>query len=370
MKKSDRFTFDIATAADSREILEILEEGYYKGNISLLYTRREDAYASLMREGEEVTIITCRDTKEDKIAAIALVAIRNLYINGKKKRVGFLSSLKARGEYRQVFHFLHHGYAYFKDIYRQKKLPFYLMTVLEDNDYAIKLFAKRRTFMPNHYGLGTYAVHAFKTGLKTKYVPGFAFKRCTTEEFPEVLAFLNGKGKSQQFFPVLQAQDFQVGSRYGLQAHDFYALRDKDNHILAAGAVWDQKEYKQYLVKGYKGIYKCLSPISSLLPIFGYPHMLSKAGTVLNFFTLSFWAVKDDNPAYFNRFIRLISQANQAYRFFVLGMHEDNTLKEALNGIPHFSYRSKIFLADWDKSGHAMSQLDRQRVTYLECGTL
>ena len=368
----DRFSFGLASPQDSSQILEILEEGHYGGNISLLYTRRNDAFASFMREGEEVNIITCRDSLNDRIASIGACAQRTLYVNGIPRKVGYLFNLKTRSEYRKMFRFLPKGYEYCYQVHREKKLPFFLMTILEGNRDAIKLFEKRRAFMPGHYPLGTYRVFAFKTGLKCKPMPGFHFRRCSEADMPAVLQFLNETGKNYQFFPWLQPEDFRDKSKKGISPGDFYSLHDDRGEITACGAIWDQKTYKQYIVKGYRGFFKRIAPFSAVLPVFGYPHILAKPGTILDFFTLSYWAVKDNHPGLFTHFLKNISQCPGAkdYRFFVLGIHDANTLKNSLERLPHFSYTSRIYLVDWDKSGNRLNQLDRDRVLYLECGTL
>lgn len=368
----DRFTFGLATPEDSKEILEIIEEGHYSGNISLLYTRRDDAFASFMREGDEVNIITCRDSENNRIASIAAIAQRTLYVNGEAGKIGYLFNLKTRTRYRRMFRFLAKGYEYCRQVHRDKNLPFFLMTVLEGNRYAIKLFEKKRPFMPDHYPLGSYEVYALKTGMKCKPLPGFHFRRCDETDMPSVVRFLNEIGRNYQFFPVVRPGDFQDKSKKGLWAGDFYILHDHRGEITACGAVWDQKEYKQYMVRGYKGFLKIIAPFSGVLPVFGFPDTLSKPGTLLDFFTLSYWAVKDNRPVFFKHFLKNISGCSRAkdYRFFVLGIHEANPFKKVLTRIPHFGYRSKIYLVDWDKSEDKLSRLDRDRVPYLECGTL
>jgi hypothetical protein len=370
MADRDRFTFRLASPGDSGEILEILEEGYYSGNMCLLYTRRDDAFTSLMREGEEVDIITCRDTRDNTIASIGACALRTLYVNGEPAKVGYLFNLKTRSEYRKMFRFLHKGYDYCRRILEDKNLPFCLMTILEGNVPAVKLLEKRRPFMPDHYPLGTYEVYALKTGMRCKPLPGLHFRRCRREDTAAVVRFLNENGRHYQFFPVVTREDFQEENKTGLCFNDFYGLYDDRGELAACGAVWDQKKYKQYIIKGYKGLLKYIAPVSGLLPVFGYPHMLSKPGTVLNFFTLSFWAVKDNNPFFFKHFVKNISRDSRDYGFFVIGVHETNDLKKVLTRLPHFSYKSKIYLVDWDKTGSKLSQLDNNRVPYLECGTL
>lgn len=366
----ERFIFNLAGHGDSKELLEILEEESYGGNISLLYTRGDDAYASFMAEGAEVRIIACRDAVNNKIAAIGACAVRTLYVNREPTRIGYLFSLKARGEYRKLYRYLHKGYAFCHEIHRDKNLDFFLMTILSGNHYAEKLLAKKRSFMPGHYFLGVYEVYALKTGMKRKPIPELRFKKCEKHDLAAVVRFLNETGRNHQFYPVTVEEDFSDENRHGPSYKDFYIIEDAGGQIAACGAVWDQAHYKQYIVKGYGGFLKVVAPFSSWLPIFGYPDMLAKPGALLKFFTLSYWAVKDNNPALFEYFVKNISSAITGYSFFVIGVHEKNILRKVLTGIPHFSYKSNIYMADWDKSRDKRESLDGGMTPYLECGTL
>ncbi|MCP5105029.1 MAG: hypothetical protein GY950_16700 [bacterium] len=365
-----RFHIELASPEDGPELLEILEEGHYPGSVSLLYTRRDDAYASLMREGEAVDIFVSRDTEEQKVAAFGVCALRTLYVDGIPTKLGYLFSLKTRKRYRGWYNFLHRGYAYSREVAHSRKIPFLLMSVVADNKYAIKLFEKKRSFMPNHSNLGDYEVYAMKTGMKCKSLPGYRFKKCEREDVSRMVDFLNRKGKDYQFFPVLKAGDFNGRGDGHLSFNDFYLLLDGGNNIAACGAVWDQRSYKQYIVKEYNGPFKILSRLSFLLPLFGYPNILAKPGRVLDFFTLSYWMVKDDDPRLFECFLRHISGAGRRHPFFVVGAHERNPLNSILKKIPHIAYKSKIYLVDWDKTREKPHELNDHMIPYFECGMM
>ena len=64
----DRFLIEAAKPNDSEALLQLLEEGPYRGKISLLYTRRGNTFESFMREGQEVILLVCRDRIADRIA--------------------------------------------------------------------------------------------------------------------------------------------------------------------------------------------------------------------------------------------------------------------------------------------------------------
>jgi len=362
--RSERFVFTLAEPSDSKELLEILEEDDFAGQISLLYTRRPDAYRSLQMEGETVLIVVCQDKKNARIAGFGACAVRELYVNGEPEKVGYLFGLRARKEYRKVFPLLAKGYDYLRYILAEKGVTLCLTSILTDNRYAQRLLEKDRPFMPAYTPYSSYNVYILKTNRQTRRKTIQAEVR----DVPRLLDFLNEYGRRHQFYPVLREADLLAGKHSGLSLGDFYILPDNRGHILAAGAVWDQQAYKQYVIQGYSGCFRFLYPLSRLLPRFGYT-ALPEPGTVLNFFALSFWAVRDDNPDYFRTFVREIAGATGRYSFFVLGLPEQNDLTRALRGSPHLSYKSRIYLVNWDRAKAAANEPDG-RPPYLECGTL
>jgi hypothetical protein len=114
---------------------------------------------------------------------------------------------------------------------------------------------------------------------------------------------------------------------------------------------------------------KCLYPISRVFPFFGFP-TLPTPGRMLNFFTLSFWAVKDNDPEIFWRFLDAILAVAEMYPFFLVGAHETHPLSTVLQQRPHIKYTSTLYLVYWDEQREWIDRLDRQRWIYLECGML
>ena len=372
-----RFIFELATSEDNKELLEMLENGAFQGNIALLYTRRPDPYISLQKEGEQVDIVVCRDTVKEKIVGFGVCALRKLFVNGKAEQVGYLFGLRIRQEYRRKFPLLHQGFEYLHALHHEHNISFYLTTILADNLYAKKLLEKRRPFMPICVPYGTYDVYALKVPRvsarardrrKQGLLP-YVLRPAQKIDTPALMRFLTEHGNKAQFFPVITAKDLQEGRISGITATDFSLLCDEYNEILAAGVLWDQTAYKQYLVQGYAGSLKCLYPFSRLFPSFGFP-ALPAPGKMLNFFTLSFWAVKDNNPDLFNRFLDAIPAGASTYPFFLIGVHETHPLKTVLQQRPHIKYTSTLYLVSWDEQRECIDRLDQQRWLYLECGML
>ena len=368
-----RFQFEQATAQDSDEILTILEDAPFKGNISLLYTRRPDAYWSFTQEGEEVNIIVARDTKHDNIAGLGACALRTLFVNGIPARVGYLFGLRVARAYLKKFPILHRGYAYLRALHQTKKVACYITTILEENLSAQALLEKRRAFMPTYHPFGKYEIFALTTGRtresRSSRLASYPFRRATISDLPALITFLHEQGQQFQFFPILTESTLRSGIFPGLRVENFWVMQNTEGEFLATGALWDQRSYKQYVLQGYGGYFKWLYPFAKLLPLFGFP-ALPAPGSTLAFCTLSFWAVKDRDPEIFPLFLEQITRTAAPFPFLLVGVHESHSLRSILQKRPHISYRSNVYLVFWEEQQEFVNNLRQDILPYIECGML
>jgi hypothetical protein len=365
-----RFRFELAMPHDGPELLEILEEASFSGNLALLYTRRPDAYASLQQEGHPVDIIVCRDTERQQIVGFGAGAIRAVWINGVPTKIGYLFGLRTRLAYRKKYPLLNRGYAFLYAQQESQHVPFYLTTILTDNLAAQRLLERRRADMPAYQPFGAYTVSVFKTTARRRALPaGFTFQATTPADLPDLLAFLTCAGQQTQFFPVIREANLKLGLSGGLRFQDFYLLRDNHQQLVAAGAVWDQTVYKQYVMQGYAGVFKWLYRCSRGLPLLGLP-ALPAPGSVLSFFTLAFWTVRDHQPELCRIFLAQIARVAPQYPFFLVGLPAAHPLHPELQRRPHLSYRSQIYLVSWEAQRGAVENLNSALPPYLECGLL
>jgi hypothetical protein len=362
-----RFIFEQAAPEDGSAMLAILEDAAFKGNISLLYTRRPDAYRSFKQEGKDVDVVVARDVKNGKIVGFGACAIRELWVNGTTEKVGYLFGLRVARDYLGKYPILHRGYAYLHTLHEKRGISCYITTILEDNLYAQKLLEKQRSFMPNYHPFGSYEIFALKSAQSRRL--SYIFRQACEDDIPSLVKFLYEQGRKYQFFPVIDEADLSSGELNGLSVANFYLLHTKENEILAAGVPWDQRSYKQYIVQGYSSVLKLLYPFSRIFPLFGYPS-LPTPGSILQFFTLSFWAVKDSNSELFLQFLKRIAKISRDYPFFLIGLHERHPLRILLQNRPHISYKSKLYLVSWDQQRDYIENFDRGMLPYLECGML
>lgn len=365
--QSKRFCFDTARPEDGAELLEILESQSFSGQIQLLYTRRPDPYASFHLEGDPVDLVVCRDRQESRLAGLGACAHHALYVNGTPRPVGYLLGLRARPEYMRTAPVLHHGYAALYQSHRQAP-DFYLTSILEDNRYAQQLLEKKRPFMPVYEPFLSYQVFAMATTRRAARRRRPGVRRATPADLPRLVEFLQQEGRRQQFFPLVTGTSLGRPPFPDLRIEDFL-LWEERGELQAVAGMWDQRRYKQYHLQGYGGALRWLQPFSFFLPLLGWP-ALPRAGTVLHFFTLALWAVRENQAGRFASFLNEVAYAGREFPFFLVGLPVTHPFYPVLADRRHIGYRSRIYIVYWPEQEAAAAAVDRNRSAYLECGLL
>jgi hypothetical protein len=366
--RSDRFVMQPATAADSAEILRVLEENVFPGNVALIYTRRPDAYRSFLAEGREAHLLVCRDTQEGRIAGLGAHAVHECFIDRRPEKVVYLFGLRVRREYvaTRALLSLPGAYRQIVEQFQAQGVRYFLTVILQDNLPAQRLLTKERSHMPRHTFLCPYHTLTFRTRRRAPSLPNSCvFRRATPQDRVALEDFLTAEGGRRDFFPARIGDLFERHPE--LSWESFYLLTDRQGSILACGAAWDQVSYKQYIVAGYGGKLRWLSRVSPLLRAFGYPP-LPKPSTILRFVLLTFWCVKDDRADYLKWFLDSFAHAVRDYPYFVVGVPQVHPLAPALKEWKFLGYDSHIYLV-----GHHVTPDDAARLRkspYLECGWL
>ncbi len=365
---SDRFVMEQANEADAAEILSLLEENPLPGKVALIYTRRSDPYRSFMTEGLEARLMVCRDTQEGRIAALGAGAIHECLIERRPEKVAYLFGLRFRREYlgKRVMLHLPGAYRAIVEHFRGQGVHYFLTVILADNLPAQRLLTKERSYMPRHTFLCPYHTLTFLTRRNAPSLPNsYRFRRATPEDRTALENFLTAEGGRCDFFPS------RIGDLFGrhpeLSWESFRLLTDRQGGILACGAAWDQASHKQYLVAGYGGNLRWLRLVSPLLRPLGYPPM-PKPSTVLRFFILAFWCVKDNRAEYLKGFLDSLAHEARDYPYFVMGVPEAHPLGPALNEWKFLGYNSHIYLVGDPVTPEDAARL--RRSPYLECGWL
>lgn len=348
---NDKYEICLAQPPDSEQLLALYECGDFKGDVSVLYTRRPDPIQSLMNEGERAVIPIVRDLENDVIVGMGACIIRSAYINGEVRTTGYLTGLKGLPNYRKRVPAISQTYSYLHDE-TKADVDLYYTTILKENTAVQKMLEKKRKGMPEYRRIGEYTVYSFRTGVKTK-ARGWTLQSASRKEL-ESLDIWNPE--SFNFTPADTAL-------HGLRDKAVYILKDPQGKAAAACALWSQKDWKQYIVTGYGGIFRWLNQIP--LKWTGYPD-LPKAGVPVNYAAVTLLTVREGDLAAADHLIAMVSQQAAGYDFLMLGLFANHPLRAVMEKRKSIKYRSILYTVHWEDS---RVDLDDRPVS-LEIGLL
>lgn len=349
-----------ATGSDSASILRILESGSFPGSIQLMYTRRPDPMRSFSLEGRKVRVVV-GEGPSGEILGFGCASINDCYWGGQAWPTGYLFGFRVGASNMAAITAAPAGYRMMMDDLEADGARLCYTTILADNADGQRFFEKKRSSMPEYEYLGNYTVFVELPRRRSVPLPrGNRFCQASEEDWKEVAAFLNEAGTGMNLFPVIPEKLQVDGSMPPVK--DFYFLRDESDAIVAAGALWDQTSYKQYIVTGYSGLLKIIRPVSSVFPLAGYPR-LPVSGSSLRLITLSFWAVKDHDPDRYRLFLDGLSARMTKGDLLVVGIFENHPLHRVHENRRGIRYQSRLYSVGETR---ARSELP----IYLECGRL
>ena len=348
---NDRYEICLAEPSDAEQLLDIYECGDFKGDVSVLYTRRPDPIRSLMNEGEKAVIPIVRDLENGVIVGMGACIIRKAYINGEIKNTGYLGGLKGLPDYRKKVPAISLTYSYLHDETKDD-VDLYYTTILKENTAVQKMLEKKRKNMPEYRRIGEYTVYSFRTGVKTR-TKGWTLEKGSMKEL-ESLDLWNPE--KYNFSPAEAAL-------HGLSDKDIYVLKDSEGKAEAACAIWNQQSWKQYIITGYGGIYKWLKKLP--LRLTGYPD-LPKEGVPVNYASISLLAVRDGSPDAAELLIRKAAEKAAGYDFLMIGLFENHPFRGVMEKMKCIKYQSILYTVHWEDSG---LELDGRPIN-LEVGLL
>ena len=348
----------VASADDGKEILRILESSSAKGIIELLYTRRPDAYESYMKDFGESRVFVSK--KEGRTVGCCAELVREVYLGGERARSAYVCGLKKDADYDGSVGF---GAGFIRSLQRDD-IDHYYCSVISDNKYAQMIFERSKRII-SIKPFAEYRTYIINPGLRFKHRPcALSFRRANESDVPALLEFLNEEGKKKDLFPVISSFD----DFHALKYSDFYLLTE-GSHIVAAASLWVQTDYKQYVVKKYRGIMKLARIVNPLMRALGYIR-LPKENDPLRFPMLSFFLCRNDDPEYYRVFFGEIKkEVQKEHEMLVIGLPRNHFASLMLDKLPSVHFDTRLYEISFPWSDRKLRKANPDNI-YPECGLL
>jgi hypothetical protein len=355
-----RFRFELATEADDADLREVLRRTPMGGNVSVTFRREPSYFRASPVDGPFRQVVVCRDTETGRIIGFGLRAVRQVYVNGEPQSIGYLGSLRVLEEYRNQG-LVARGYRYFRHLHEDGRTPLYLTTIAEGNEKAIEVLTAGRAGLPRYHFAGLYHTAVLKPSRRYHRPEGVTVIVADGQDIPEVIAFLQREGNRRQFFPSYREEDFsQQGSLLDLKPEDVLLAR-RGGQLIGTLAAWNQSDFKQSIITGYRGWLRWFRRLLGLPP----------PGSELRYRTAALAVVREEDPAVFTALVQMHRRllGFKGVKSLLVGLHERDPLLSAIRALRPRFYTTRLYLVCWD-DGEAFRQSLDDRVPYLELGCL
>jgi hypothetical protein len=330
-------------------------------------------------EGERTQILVARTTPEQRVVAMGARTLRTRFVNGTPTRVGYLSLLRVLPQYQGHATLLRRGYAALRALHADGAAALNLTTIVTDNHRARRVLEAGLPGLPTYRPLGDLltlllpvARHLRRRRRGRRGAGGVTVTAATTDDVEAIARCLARYGERFQFAPCWSVADLlsTVRSR-GLGLGDFLLAR-RGSGVVGCAACWDQRAFKQVVVRGYSARLRLARPLWNFLaPLRGAPR-LPPVGAPLAFAYLSHLAVDDDDPRVLGALVDAgrLAASRRGLEHLALGLAERNPLTAAARArFASRLYRSRAYLVHWS-DGEATARAVDARPMHLEAAIL
>jgi hypothetical protein len=331
------------------------------GQISLSLEREPDYFVDAQIPGEVKQTIVARDA--ERMAAVGACTIRQRFVNGKSARVGYLGGLRLNSRYEGRFDILRRGYECFHELQTAAPADFYFTSIATDN-------LRARSFLER--GIRGMPLYEFVGEFVTLLVPTRSARGPTSSDSnPETrlgfsgrpdrfFQFLNEANAAFQFSPCWTAEELSTLETLGLSESDF-CFHSQAGEIAGCAALWDQRIFKQTVVRGYAQPLAFVRPmLNAVSPMFGQPRLPAVGAVLSNAFVSHLAARKGDEHLMTRLIADLAVTAHKSgIELLTLGFAaNDLRLESVCRQFRCRKYHSRIYLVHWPCIGGSARELD------------
>jgi hypothetical protein len=356
------FAFRLASSEDDPDIRRLLRMPM-PGAIAVSLQREPDASLAASIEGEVHETLIARSRANGELSGMAARSVRTVYINGVAVRLGLLGQLRvARGRHA-LRTLIDEGFAFCRMRHQQDGAPAYLVSLVADNSAARRLLVERRSptapRLTSIGGLDTFVIPARRRSPAS--TESVQVVRGSQAHVSEIVDCLQRNLRRYQLAPYWTAADLQSElTTRGLSIDDF-ALALADGRVVGCVALWDQRAFKQVVVRRYEPALRRIRPLlNAAARLMGLPR-LPPAGERLEFAYLSHVAVDADRPQVLMALVAAQVQESRrrGLEYVITAFPDRHPFHTVIRDEWAWrTYRSGLYLAYWPDGSRFIQSLD------------
>jgi hypothetical protein len=368
---TSKYKFSLATQIHDPGLRRMTRNNPVAGRISVSFEREPNFFYAAGIGNKFRQVLVCNDPGEEKIIGTGARSVFDAFINGVPSPCGYLSNLRIDKGHRSRT-MLARGYQFIHDLHGDSRTKLYLTSIISDNLYAKQMLTSKRMGLPFYRDFGKYHSYLIPARNAGHGRNEMTVRRAQHSDLPAVVECLRRNGQLKQFYPAYSQKDFESSNGFlkGFDLTDFL-LALRSCRLVGVMGIWDQRPYKQIVVRGYspllgkiRPVYNCAAGILGglKLPAVGNDLAICSAFAI---------AVDNNDPDVFGQL--LAAACEEAGRrkcdHLAVGLHSRDTLCRTMKKRRHFLYKSDLYVVHWDDGMEDFKALD-DRVPYMEVATL
>jgi len=333
--------YKIATKEDDDSLRELLSDNSMDSWVNLSLEKEPSYFNAQNLMGESYTMIATDKSINKKIGMYSC-SYMQMHLNTKKREVAYFGELRVDKEHRNKIRVLKHGYKSLKTLLPNRATePIYITSIASQNYKARRVLEAKLKEMPKYIPLAEMSTLVFSTSFKSKNIK---LQQASKKDISRVVKFYNKCASSYQFSPHLDELWLsELSDAKGLNINDFYVLENANKEIEACFALWDQREFKQSVIKSYKKPLNAVRPLYNLFAKFTKRVELPRENTMIEQIYIAFLATSKSEP-----YLELIQEAasiakSKGAKACVLGLSSQHpNLKFLKNNLKANVYKTFI----------------------------
>lgn len=356
LRRGSNYDFALAGDSDDADLRRLLRDMPMPGAISISLEREPNFFAGIRAEGDEHQTLLCRD-QSGRVVGMGTRSVRESFLVGRSERTGYLSQLRLAHSAQGGFHLVSRGYRMLRDLHEQDGLTrVYLTSILESNSRAKRLLEAGLRGMPSYR-----AIDRFETSIVHRAPSvrsrGYHIRRGRPGEGLLVSMLLNECNRPFNLAPVWDEDRISDLAPLGLTMDRFF-IAEQDGRPVACAAIWDQRSFKQSVVRAYRPAIRRLRPVLNVLGGWLGHMQLHEVGRPLPLQFLSHAACVSGRE---NAFAGLVSAASAACRLegcsLVAGFASRHPLATVMARCARRVLPSTLYAVSWDDGVTRASEL-------------
>ncbi|HEY5625885.1 MAG TPA: hypothetical protein VIT93_05310, partial [Dehalococcoidia bacterium] len=344
-----RLQFEFVNPDNEWEVRKLLRETPVTGWVSLSFEREPDYLLGATLEGPVHQSVIAREPDSGRLVGSFSRSVRLAWINGEPRSLGYLGMLRMDRHFRGRTRCLRDGYEALRlALHDPAETPFYATTIIEGNAAARRVLTAGLPGLPAYRQVDRLCTLAMPTRQgRWRMPPGVSIQPATESDLPGIADCLQRNYARFQYAPLWSAEDLRSAQRCRALTPGDFIVALRGSAVVGCLALWDQRGFKQYVVRGYDGpVMRWRRLINGIGPLLGLPR-LPEVGQPLHQASLSHVAADGDDPVMLRALVRagLGEACRRGIPLLTTALSARHAALPAVKaGIRHLEYHSIVYV--------------------------